>query len=152
MTRSATPEFCALVPELIVSDIRASLAFWCDVIGFAIWYERPQERFAFLCLGQAQIMLEQRSESGDDWVADVLERPFGRGLNFQLQVPDLDALLVRCEQRGIALFLPLEERWYRRDTQQVGQRQCIVADPDGYLVRCVQPLGVVDAMPAPPGT
>jgi catechol 2,3-dioxygenase-like lactoylglutathione lyase family enzyme len=33
----------ALVPELLVSDLVASRRFYCDVPGFAVRYERPEE-------------------------------------------------------------------------------------------------------------
>lgn len=135
------PEFAALVPELIVSDIHASLDFWCGVIGFSVWYDRPEENFAYLTLGTAQLMLDQQSPSGQDWTLAPMERPFGRGLNLQIEVPDLDAVITRCAQRGISLYLPPQERWYRAGDHQVGQRQLIVADPDGYLARCTAPLG-----------
>ena len=36
-----------LVPELLVSDIGASIEFWCDRLGFAIAYQRPEEAFAY---------------------------------------------------------------------------------------------------------
>lgn len=134
-------EFSALVPELIVSDLQASLKFWCGVVGFSIWHDRPEDDFSYLMLGSAQIMLEQRSQTGGDWVSACLKQPFGRGVNFQIQVPSLDAVISRCNKNGIDLFLPEEERWYRRGTEEVGQKQCIVADPDGYLVRCIQSLG-----------
>ena len=142
------PSFNALVPELLVSDIRASLDFWCGVLGFEVWYDRPEANFAYLMLGDAQLMLDQKSDSGQDWTLAPLERPFGRGLNLQIQVPDLDAVIARCAERGIALYLPLQERWYRQGAQEVGQRQCIVADPDGYLARCIQPLGVRAGSPS----
>ena len=61
------PEFAALVPELIISDIHARLDFWCGVIGFSVWYDRPEENFAYLTLGTAQLMLDQQSPSGQDW-------------------------------------------------------------------------------------
>lgn len=140
-------QFSALVPELLVSDLSASLSFWCDVVGFTVCYDRPEAQFAYLALGNAQLMLEQRSPIGDDWILGPLEAPYGRGLNLQIQVPALDAVLARCLDRGTALFLPPEERWYRCGTEEVGQRQCIVADPDGYLVRCIQPLGLRPAQP-----
>ena len=37
-----------LVPELVVSDIGASTEYWCDRLGFAIAYRRPEEAFAYL--------------------------------------------------------------------------------------------------------
>jgi len=37
--------------------------------------------------------------------------------------------------------MPVEDKWYRRDDSEVGQRQFVVADPDGYLLRLAQPPG-----------
>ena len=37
-----------LVPELLVSDIAASVEFWSHHLGLAIAYERPEETFAYL--------------------------------------------------------------------------------------------------------
>ena len=48
-----------LVPELIVTRLGASLAFWIEQLGFAIAYQRAEEGFAYLDLNGAQIMLEQ---------------------------------------------------------------------------------------------
>jgi lactoylglutathione lyase len=44
------------------------------------------------------------------------------------------------------ILLPLEERWYRRGDVLLGQRQFVVQDPDGYLLRFCQDLG---SRPAP---
>ena len=37
-----------MVPELLVSDLDANLRFWCGLCGFAVAYDRPEDRFAFL--------------------------------------------------------------------------------------------------------
>ena len=51
-----------LVPELLVSDIAASTAFWCDRLGFAIAYQRPEQLFVYFERPEgAQLMLCQRS-------------------------------------------------------------------------------------------
>lgn len=55
---SVTPE-PALVPELLVADLDRSLAFWCGLCGFEIRYARPEERFAYIAVGTAHLMLEQ---------------------------------------------------------------------------------------------
>ena len=48
-----------LVPELDVTDLDASLAFYCDVLGFQVRYLRPEERFAYLKREDAELMLEE---------------------------------------------------------------------------------------------
>jgi hypothetical protein len=40
------------------------------------------------------------------------------------------------------MFLPLEEKWYRRAAAEVAVRQFAVQDPDGYLVRLSQSIGM----------
>lgn len=124
-----------LVPELLVTDITRSLAFWCDLCGFEVAYERPEEGFAYLTRGTAHVMLEQRG-SGRNWVPARVESPFGRGVNFQIGVPDLDPILTALAGSDWPLFMEPESRWYRvSDTEEAGVRQFLVADPDGYLIR-----------------
>ena len=37
--------------------------------------------------------------------------------------------------------MDVEEKWYRRDGFEVGNRQILVQDPDGYLLRFTEDLG-----------
>lgn len=67
--------------------------------------------------------------------------PFGKGVNVQIRVPILAPLVQALARHGVALYLPVEEKWYRIGAQEAGQRQFVVADPDGYLLRFFQPLG-----------
>jgi hypothetical protein len=47
-----------------------------------------------------------------------------------------------CQQHGIALFRPLTERWYATQPNITeGQREFLVQDPDGYLLRIQEYLG-----------
>jgi len=71
-----------LVPELDVSDLKASLRFWCGVLGFEVAYDRPAARFAYLVRGRIQIMLCERN---GNWEVGELSPPFGRGVNFQMK-------------------------------------------------------------------
>ena len=127
-----------LVPELKVSDFERSLSFYVDLAGFEILYERPEEAFAYLSLGGAELMIER-----DDgmWSTGPLERPYGRGINLQIEVPDAEALHERFVARGYPVMVPMEERWYRRNDVYVGQKQFLVQDPDGYLLRFGEDLG-----------
>jgi catechol 2,3-dioxygenase-like lactoylglutathione lyase family enzyme len=51
--------YSKLAPELLVTDLRASLRFWVDLLGFANAYERPEEHFFYLDRVGVQVMLEQ---------------------------------------------------------------------------------------------
>jgi catechol 2,3-dioxygenase-like lactoylglutathione lyase family enzyme len=130
-----------LVPELDVGDLEASLAFYVEVCGFALRYERPDERFAYLDRDGAELMLQEADGPGRRFRSAPLERPYGRGVNLQIEVADVDALHARAAAAGYDLVLELEERWYRTGAIEAGNRQFVVADPDGYLLRFFQDLG-----------
>ena len=115
-----------LVPELKVSDLGASRAFYVDALGFEVAYE---------------LMLEE-IQSNDRVEVAPLERPFGRGVNLQIECPGgLRELLESLDRHGVMPFLPLEDRWYRRGSTELGNRQVWIQDPDGYLLRFFEDLG-----------
>lgn len=132
-----------LVPELYVTDLWRSLAFYRDILGFRILYQRAEDNFAYLKREHAELMLDQLGESRD-WIAGDLQRPFGRGINLQIEVSDVDGLHKAIRDGGFRPFLALEEKWYRRDDRFLGNRQFMVQDPDGYLLRFYQDLGIRD--------
>lgn len=132
----------SLVPELAVSDYATSRAFYRDVLGFRVAYERPKEGFGFLELSGAQLMLDQADLGRTFAVGGApLETPFGRGVNFQIKVHAVTPILTRLAEAGVAPYLPLEDKWYRVDDIERGNRQFAVADPDGYLLRLFESLG-----------
>jgi catechol 2,3-dioxygenase-like lactoylglutathione lyase family enzyme len=125
-----------LIPELLCSDIKVSLLFYVNLLGFKIYYERPASGFAMLERQGAFLMLEEIvSGSARSWSAGQLEKPFGRGINLQIQTKYVDLLYTLVQKSEVIIFLPIEERWYQVGDTQVGNRQFIVLDPDGYLLR-----------------
>jgi catechol 2,3-dioxygenase-like lactoylglutathione lyase family enzyme len=131
-----------IVPELNCRDFARSMAFYCDVLGFAVVYQRPEHRFAYLDREGAELMLEELTDDTDfTWRTGALEPPFGRGINFQIEVSDLDGLLDSLNRHAVTLRREPWEAWYRADDHELGQRQFLVQDPDGYLLRFCQPIG-----------
>ena len=130
--------FSALTPELAVGDLDASLRFWCDLLGFKVAYDRPAARFAYLVRDGAQIMLCQRNGR---WDTGALDRPYGRGVNFQIMVNGLAPILTALDAAQWPLFEQPNEAWFRTGPVESGQRECLVQDPDGYLVRLAESLG-----------
>jgi len=129
-----------LVPELLVTDINASLRFWRDLCGFAVVYHRLEEGFAYLDREGAQVMLEERGR-GRNWITAALEAPLGRGMNFQVSVKTLAPILEALGSVDWPLFLAPEQKWYRTGELEAGVHQFLVQDPDGYLVRFSASLG-----------
>ena len=127
-----------LVPELQCADFARSLTFYTDVLGFEIAFDRPEDDFAYLDLGGAELMLEDQTET---WSTGALAHPYGRGLNLQIEVADVGALHDAVLAAGHPIFVALEDCWYRMGDQETGMRQFLIQDPDGYLLRFFQDLG-----------
>lgn len=133
----------SLTPELYCSNSTKSLAFYIETLGFKIQYQRVEEGFAMLERQGARIMLDELINHSDKrlWINAPMERPFGRGINLEIQTTHIEALYTRCQQNGAPIFLPMEEKWYQADTHEIGNQQFIVLDPDGYMLRFTQSLG-----------
>ena len=70
-----------LTPELDVADLDCSLAFYVDVIGFQVLFDRTEERFVFLDLDGVHLMLEEAAGPGRSFRTAPLEYPYGRGFS-----------------------------------------------------------------------
>lgn len=125
-----------LTPEFAVRDIARSLAFYCDLLGFKLEYQRPEEGFALVSLETAQLMLDQ-IDLGRTFEENLQNQRLGLGLNVQIFVDEKQLLHMLAALADVAypLYLQLEEKWYRKHNIEIGQRQFVVADPDGYLLR-----------------
>lgn len=129
--------FARMAPEILVSDLEASLRFWRDLLGFGIAYARPDDRFAYLARDGAQIMLCER---WGEWETGPLDRPFGRGVMFQVYVDAIGPVLERLEAARWRLHTGVREVWRDCGNRQIGQREFFVQDPDGYLLMIAEDL------------
>ena len=130
-----------LVPELYCSDIATSLNFYCNILGFSIVYDRPEAKFAFIQREGVQLMIEELTDKDRKWLSGPLEQPFGRGANLQMTTTAIDTLYEKLRAQDIPFFMEIEEKWYRREHDTVGNRQFVVQDPDGYLLRFSETIG-----------
>ena len=122
-----------------VSNLQASIKFY-KTLGFKIEYERPEDKFVFLSLGEIQFMLQEISENGK-WDISPLSYPFGNGINFQLEVNDVQDIYNNLKQNNYKITYEIEENWYRQDDKLLGNKEFLVQDPDGYLLRFSEDLG-----------
>lgn len=126
-------QFNSLIPELAVSDIDNTKRFYIEVLSFKLEYERQEDGFIFLSLGGNQIMFEQYHKDG--WNTGNLEYPFGRGVNFEMTVDNVDELYRRVVNAGIKPYREMTVNKYKTNGQAVTQKEFLVQDPDGYLLR-----------------
>ncbi|WP_429783298.1 bleomycin resistance protein [Bacillus zhangzhouensis] len=130
--------FNALIPELSVTDIEKSKWFYIELLGFKLEYEREDDKFIFVSLEEeTQMMLE---EINGHWDTGELKHPFGRGINFQIDIEDVQPVIDRLRKQNIPLFRePTVSKYKSNDTTFI-QKEFLVQDPDGYLLRFSQEM------------
>lgn len=132
-------EFNKNIPELSVTNLENSLIFY-KTAGFKLEYDRPENKFAFISLGKIQFML-QEIVANDKWNIAPLSYPFGNGINFQLEVDNLNEIYNNFKNSNYKIAFDIEENWYRQDDKLLGNKEFLIQDPDGYLLRFSQDLG-----------
>ncbi|MCP4354847.1 MAG: VOC family protein [Proteobacteria bacterium] len=121
-----------IVPELSVSDIDKSLQFYVEVLGFHIKYSRVEDKFAYIALEDNELMIEQ---CNGNWSVGDLEYPFGRGVNFEVGVSNLDSIMDRIKGSRIKLFKEPFDSKYKANDKIYRVKEFLIQDPDGYLLR-----------------
>ncbi len=125
-----------LVPELYCDDIEATRKFYVEVFGFEIKYERLEEKFIYFTLNEVDIMVESINDEGRRWFTGKMDKPYGRGVNFQWDVSEIDDLYSRViASAPDSIYLEMETKEYQCEDEVIIQKQFIAQDPDGYLFR-----------------
>ena len=129
-----------MLPEFDVFNLEESLHFYTSLIGFNIVYERKEDKFAFLQLEDVQLMLQEINEESNKWGTGKLEYPLGVGINFQIDVTNIDEIYGNLRKANYKIFVEMEEHWYRKDEILMGCREFLVQDPNGYVLRFSQDI------------
>jgi len=126
-------KFNNLIPELTVFDINKTKDFYINMLGFELEYERVEENFIFLSFEGSQFMFEQIHEEG--WNIGELEYPLGRGINFSIEVKDINQLYEKIKSQNITLYRELIANNYQTENKTIEQKEFLIQDPNGYLLR-----------------
>ena len=121
-------ELKKLTPNLIVSDVDRSLAFYRDTLGFAVTATVPDAApyvFASVQSGPVEIFLNAPEPAAAEYPA-FKDRPIGGTLTLFIEVSDIRRAYGELEGR-VEVVMPLEHKWY-------GVTEFAFADPDGYLI------------------
>ncbi len=128
-----------MVPELLVRNFQVSLKFYTEILGFTEVHSRENPDFVYLEQEKAQIMLEQLSD--DSWLTGNLEYPLGRGVHLQIELSAIQPIYNRICKKEYPIYKKLKENWYPTGECSSGQKEFLVQDPDGYLLRFCQHIG-----------
>jgi uncharacterized glyoxalase superfamily protein PhnB len=117
-----------LTPNLIVSDVARSVAFYRDVLGFSVQQTVPEAApfvFAIVTSGSVEIFLNALDAALQEYPA-FGGRPIGGTLTLFVEVEGIrrahDAIASK-----VTMVMPLEEKWY-------GMTEFAFVDPDGYVI------------------
>jgi hypothetical protein len=112
------------------------------VLDFKLAFSRSnlygEPVFAYLDREGIQLMLEAAPSS---WPVAELTKPYGRGINLQIEWPNVIELRDTLMRLAYPLYRDIEETWRETGTTLSGAREFLVQDPDGYLLRFSQDLG-----------
>jgi catechol 2,3-dioxygenase-like lactoylglutathione lyase family enzyme len=128
MTTSSV-DFVSATPNLLVSDMAASLAFYRDVLGFQLEQSVPDEPpfvFAWLKRGGVQLFLNDAKPV----IAEFASLRAGNTSTLFVIVNDVDAFHAELAGRA-RIVMGLTDQFY-------GMREFAILDPDGYLITFAQ--------------
>jgi uncharacterized glyoxalase superfamily protein PhnB len=121
-------EIKKLTPNLIVSSVEQSLAFYCDVLGFTRTGTVPDESpyvFAMVQSGPAEIFFNAQGPAVSEYPA-FAGRPVGGTLTLYMEVSEVAKIYDDLKAR-VKVTMPLEKKFY-------GVTEFAFEDPDGYVV------------------
>jgi catechol 2,3-dioxygenase-like lactoylglutathione lyase family enzyme len=120
--------FTSVTPNLLVSDVARSTAFYRDVLGFSIKENVPAvEPFVFVWLERDSVsVFLNDSKTAAAELPVVADRAFGGTAMLFVIVTDVDAL-----HQAVAPLAPVV---MDLKTQFYGMREFAVTDPDGHII------------------
>ncbi len=129
-----------MIPEFDVFSLDETLHFYVDLIGFKVVYDRPEDKFAFIEFEDVQIMVQEIDPDSSKWDTGTLDYPLGRGINFQIDVKNIDQIYNKLKEADYKIFVEMEDHFYRKDDEMLGEREFLVQDPNGFLLRFAQDI------------
>lgn len=124
------PHVQKLTPNLLVSNVEQSLAFYEGVLGFARGMTVPEQSpfvFASVTSGPVEIFFNDRQTVSKE-SPQMAGLAFGGGntMFIELAGGTIDGLHDQIRSRA-KIMMPLVTQWY-------GMREFAIADPDGYVI------------------
>ena len=130
------PQFKKLTPNLIVSSVERSLAFYIDVLGFTRGLTVPEQSpfvFASVTSGPLEIFFNDTAaalKEHPDWASNV-KASTGNSMFIEIEGSGaVDALHDRVKAKA-RVAMPLTTQWY-------GMREFAIEDPDGFVITFAQ--------------
>lgn len=121
-----------VTPNLIVSNVEQSVAFYRDVLGFSVAMtvpDAPPFVFAGVTSGQAEVFLNAPEAAIEEYPS-FKNLPLGGTLTLFFEVTEIEAAYAVLAPK-VRVVMPLEKKWY-------GMTEFAFLDPDGYIITYAQ--------------
>jgi uncharacterized glyoxalase superfamily protein PhnB len=122
------PHFKKLTPNLLVSNVERSLAFYVDTLEFERGMTVPDASpfvFAAVTSDAVEIFLNDAATAVKEYPA-FSGKPIGATGTLYIEVEGVDALHDRLKSK-VKILMPILTQFY-------GMREFAIADPDGYVL------------------
>jgi lactoylglutathione lyase len=122
------PQFTRITPNLLVSSVERSLAFYVDTLGFERGMTVPDASpfaFASVTSGPVEIFFNDAAGAVKEYPA-FAGKPIGCTGTLFVEMQGVDALHDRIKA-AVTVVMPIETKFY-------GMREFAIEDPDGYVL------------------
>jgi lactoylglutathione lyase len=121
-------ELKKLTPNLVVSNVERSVAFYRDILGFTVEVTVPDRApyvFASVQSGAVEIFLNAPEAAADEY-QPLKGRAIGGTLTLFIELAGIQRAYDSLQGR-VKVVMPLEKKWY-------GTTEFAFEDPDGYII------------------
>lgn len=121
-----------LTPNLIVSNVERSAAFYRDVLGFTVQMTVPDATpfaFAIVTSGPVEVFLNAPEAAYAEYPS-FKTMTLGGTLTLFVEVTEIEAEYARLAPL-VTVVMPFEKKWY-------GMTEFAFTDPDGYIITYAQ--------------
>jgi lactoylglutathione lyase len=123
-----------LTPNLIVSNVEASLKFYREILGFEPAMTVPDESpyvFAGVSNGSVEIFFNDQKTVAHEY--PKLAASIGASLTLYMEVDSLQEVVERVQKAGAKISMPVTEQFY-------GMKEFAFEDRDGYTITIAQKM------------
>jgi catechol 2,3-dioxygenase-like lactoylglutathione lyase family enzyme len=114
-------------PFFIVSDVKASVSFYVDKLGFKVWHMSPEEGPFFAMVGRENVSIMLKAIAPDVKPVPNYTRHEWASWDAYISTEDPDALFREFRSAGVTFRQPLGDNGD-------GLRGFEVTDADGYVL------------------
>jgi catechol 2,3-dioxygenase-like lactoylglutathione lyase family enzyme len=121
-------ELTKITPNLVVSNVERSVAFYRDILGFTVTATVPdQSPYVFVAVssGPVEVFLNAPEQAAAEYPA-FKDRPIGGTLTLFIEVVRIHEAYAALKDK-VAVVMPLEKKWY-------GVTEFAFEDPDRYVI------------------